>query len=69
MTMQRRHFELIAEVLRGWTIPAENMDDLPGEQETTSAAQGIAYDFAEALASTNPNFDRARFLKACGVES
>ena len=34
-------------------------DHLEGPDET---------DFADRLASTNPNFDRARFLKACGVE-
>ena len=27
----------------------------------------IAKDFADALADTNVNFDRARFLSACGV--
>lgn len=28
----------------------------------------IARYFAEQLAGTNPRFDRARFLRACGVE-
>jgi hypothetical protein len=28
----------------------------------------VAAHFANALVETNENFDRARFLKACGVE-
>ncbi len=29
----------------------------------------VATEFATALATTNPLFDRARFLTACGVKS
>lgn len=31
------------------------------------AAQGIAENIAQVLESDNPFFDRAKFLKACGV--
>lgn len=64
MTMQRRHFEFIAETVRearthfhtghGWTF----------EQW----AYRLAVLFADRLETTNPNFNRARFLRACGVE-
>ena len=56
MTMQRKHFELIAETVR----------DMPNAN--TTERRNIAQWFADKLASTNPNFDRARFLRACGVE-
>lgn len=36
---------------------------------TSAIADELAGDMADALAETNPNFDRARFLKACGVEA
>ena len=57
MTMQRRHFELIARTIS---------EELPPNSE---AQRLSALAFADMLASTNPNFDRARFLRACGVES
>lgn len=56
--MQHRHFAEIARIIR---------DDFP-----CGATLGSAYDlstiaevFADALAHTNPRFDRARFLRAC----
>ena len=33
------------------------------------ALESIAVDMADIFQSDNANFDRARFLKACGVES
>lgn len=38
--------------------------------EPGKAAQlkGIACAIADALARENPRFDRARFLKACGID-
>lgn len=53
-TMEHRHFATIAAILR----------DMP-ELETH---YGRARYFATQLAKTNPRFDRARFLRACGVE-
>jgi hypothetical protein len=51
-------------------------DALPLAQSTPTAAtiarsvvHDIAYDTAAMLAAGNPRFDRARFLKACGVQS
>ena len=54
MTMQRRHFELIAEIIECYG------DDVQQRE--------CALHFANYLLRTNPQFDRARFLKACGVE-
>lgn len=49
--MQHRHFATIATIIR----------DMPGRKDVVAAI------FADRLAATNPNFDRDRFLAACGV--
>ncbi len=54
--MTRKDFELIARVLKDII------------QTDTRHLEYIAAEFADALKSTNANFDRERFLKACGVE-
>ena len=56
--MTRKDFNLIAEVLSNFTA----------EDGSTIERDAIAYRFVEALIETNPNFDRARLLKACGVK-
>ena len=53
---QHRHFAFIARII------ASNVEVAKWDNYSTALA------FAGALASTNPNFDRARFLAACGVE-
>lgn len=63
MTMQRRHYELIAEAIK----------ELPAQVRSSSIEQGdelhtqIALHFGRRLHTTNPKFDKARFLRACGV--
>jgi len=59
--MTRKDFELIANVLR---IGRTRTDGTPVELSLLAA---IAEDFAAELPRTNPNFDRVRFLKACGA--
>lgn len=51
--MQHRHFATVAAIVRG-------MDDADIRRHT-------AEHFARELLATNPNFDRGRFLRACGV--
>lgn len=59
----KQHFELIARVLR------EQRDSYtPQQPAIRKAIAATALRFAEELAYTNPNFDRGRFLKACGLE-
>ncbi len=54
--MTKKDFQLIAEVLaNAWW----------GSNDQKSH---IAHDLADALTTTNPRFDRARFLAACGVK-
>lgn len=55
--MQRRHFELIASTL------AVHFNSTRGEEQGIVLA--IISDFADKLARTNPNFDKARFIYAC----
>lgn len=61
----RRHYEFVASVLRP-RIERERAADGGFRVPATSS---VARDFADAFESGNPRFDRARFLKACGVES
>jgi hypothetical protein len=53
--MQRRHFELIAEIIA---------KELDGEHR-----EKAAYTFAYILPTTNGNFDSQRFLKACKLSA
>lgn len=63
--MTKQDFELIAGVIR---------EDLT--TETTGFTSGVlahvrqqvADAFADRLATQNPRFDRARFVRACGAE-
>lgn len=56
LVFQHRHFAAIAAIIcEGW----------PGDP---ARRKDVAQRFANNLADTNPNFDRARFLRACGVE-
>lgn len=52
--MSRRHFAFIASVVATLADPLERHD--------------VAHSFADALERENPRFDRARFLRACGVD-
>lgn len=64
MTMQRRHFELIAEVLRATRSEFEGAASLTPKYVLARTVEN----FAKKLYATNPNFNRDRFLRACGVE-
>lgn len=52
--MTRKHFSAIAKAIASASIDAP-------------ARKAIARELAAICATTNPNFDRARFLAACGV--
>ena len=55
-TMTHQHFRTIAAIIRAMPIHAPT---LRAQQASCATA------FADALALTNPRFDRARFLAAC----
>lgn len=55
--MTRKDYQLIADVIRT-SYSADVYKDLRWR---------LAMEFADALAATNPRFDRERFLKACNT--
>lgn len=57
--LQHRHFAFIANVIAKMPTHAAM---LRTQQRSTALA------FADACAGSNPKFDRARFLRACGLE-
>lgn len=57
--MTRKDYILIAHV-----IALENCSIDPA---VLHAVRRVAFGLADALASDNPNFDRWKFLTACGV--
>lgn len=60
MALSRKHFEVIAEILRDQHVGDPNTHDYLVIYDT-------AHDLAGYFATENPNFDRERFLKAAGV--
>lgn len=58
--MTRKDYVLIAKVI------ADIVSDF-GQEEPVQPSL-IAEELADALAGDNPNFDRERFLTACGVK-
>jgi hypothetical protein len=65
--MTKKDFELIAgALLRSRPLPIGN---LVQDAQRTSVADMTARNMADALATTNPKFNRAKFLAACGVAS
>jgi hypothetical protein len=51
--LQHRHYAVIAGIIASLKVEGED------------ARREIAEQFADRMATTNGNFDRARFLKAC----
>ncbi len=64
MSMQRRHFELIAETLAA-SKPSPHDSDASARY---SQWRAVVSQFCGRLSATNGNFNKARFLAACGVD-
>ena len=62
-SMTRKHFEALAAELKR-VGPAYWIDATSRDTVHMAAIQAVA----DVCARFNPNFDRARFLAACGVE-
>lgn len=58
-SMEHRHFATVAAIIKGMRRV--------GDSTSNFDADHVAHHFADELAPTNPRFDRARFLKACGL--
>jgi hypothetical protein len=61
--MTKKDYELIAGIISD--LVAQKKD--AGAFSHNPELKTVAEDFAHALQDTNPRFDRARFLTACGV--
>ncbi len=55
-TTSKKHFDFISNIIKQM------------EYQNPSVRAGVARRFATDLAATNHLFDRAQFLRACGVE-
>jgi hypothetical protein len=62
-SMSRAHFQFVADILADQRAHHED-NDSPAMAEAVAM---IAHQFARELKATNPRFDRARFIAACGV--
>ena len=58
MSLTRKHFQGLADVMK----------DAKRERPEQSCVDAIAKQLAPYLATTNPAFNRSKFLEACGVE-
>jgi hypothetical protein len=61
--MTRKDYELIAGVF------LDLSSDFCNGGEDTISLSLVASELSKALATENPRFDRARFIKACGVSA
>jgi phage gp16-like protein len=59
--MTKKDFELIANTLRTQRLTAL--------YDNWEALDALARDFADALKATNKQFNRVKFLRACGVHT
>ena len=59
--MTRKHFVLVAKTLRA--------EKESGGRAEFYSVKRLAKNFARAFAAANPDFDRARFMTACGLAS
>jgi hypothetical protein len=64
--MTKKQFEAIAKILNRYTLA----DPAPGtfDEGYADASFGIAVELADYFETTNPLFDRERFLLACGIK-
>lgn len=62
--MTKKDYVLIASVLSNAMLCASESG---ANNSQATMIRFIACQFADKLANENPRFDRARFLKACGV--
>ena len=70
MTLSRKHYEAVAEILASNVQPKTGYSAGFDEGWTTGMEemrQEVANDLAEYFTSENHNFNRERFLKAAGV--
>ena len=66
--LTKKHFEKIAKAIKDGV---ENQRCLTSnhfeKDEKTAVGEAIAEEIAKVFSQENPNFNRERFIKACGV--
>jgi hypothetical protein len=62
--MTRKHFEAVAEIIKHNSVDISH-DPTDHERGRDMQSFLISSDLADYFANENPNFDRARFMKAC----
>lgn len=65
--MTRQHFVAIAATVKASLEIADNDEKAGRPEDARNAITRLANDLATQFAQANSRFDRARFLKACGV--
>lgn len=63
--MNKKHFEAIASIIKDNQVEIHSDFD----RGYIAGVEGVAHEMADYFTSQNPNFDRARFLQACGISS
>lgn len=63
-TFSKKAYESIAGVLRKVSAALDEAED----QDGACAIIDVATELSALFISDNPNFDRSRFLRACGLE-
>jgi len=58
----KRHYQIVAKVLR---TKAKEEEENYGN---SYVIEELSFDFCNIFAEDNPNFDKGKFLKACGAE-
>lgn len=68
--MTRKDFTLIAKVVAEFEPPFSPCNEFISDDihQTEDTREALAHRFANVLKYENPNFDRERFMAACGVE-
>lgn len=65
--LTRKHFQRVAGILRRTRHTVCIDSDVDDNDPELLALRSVAEQLADYFAEENPNFDRKRFLEACGV--
>ena len=66
--MTRKDYVAIAAAVKA-RVQLVNYETTKQEESASDALIMVAREIADVMANDNPRLDRARFLKACGVQS
>lgn len=64
--MQKRHFEMVAASVNRSRMASSIKGSAAKKAAADDAIRLVAIDLAASFRHENPNFDRARFMTACG---